>query len=85
MKRSLRRVASRNDNQEKNKTGFTLIEFLVTTSIIMIMLGVVITYSQQGESINKLNRNIERISFDIRRVENLSMQTKQIDNQKICG
>lgn len=65
------------------KKAFTLIELLVTSTIIMIMLGVTITYSQKGESINKVNRTMERLSFDMRRVSNLSMQTKQF-NDKAC-
>jgi type II secretory pathway pseudopilin PulG len=67
------------------KKAFTLIELLVTSTIIMIMLGVTITYSQKGESINKVNRAMERLSFDMRRISNLSMQTRQIGEQKICG
>ncbi len=67
------------------KKAFTLIELLVTSTIIMIMLGVTITYSQKGESINKVNRAMERLAFDMRRISNLSMQTRQIDDKKICG
>ena len=67
------------------KKGFTLIELLVTSSIIMIMLGVTITYSQKGEGINRLNRSVERLSFDIRRVSNLSTQTRQLGDKKVCG
>lgn len=67
------------------RKGFTLIELLVTSSIIMIMLGVTISYTRRSENINKINRASERMSFDIRRVANLSMQTRQIGDQKICG
>ncbi len=67
------------------KKAFTLIELLVTSTIIMIMLGVTITYSQKGESVNKVNRAMERLAFDMRRISNLSMQTRQIDDKKICG
>lgn len=42
-------------------------------------------YSKQGDNMNKINRNVERLSFDIRRAENLAMQTKQIGDQKVCG
>lgn len=67
------------------KKGFTLIEILVTSSIIMIMLSVTIAYTRRSENINKINRAAERISFDIRRVANLSMQTRQIGDRKICA
>ncbi|HRZ29760.1 MAG TPA: prepilin-type N-terminal cleavage/methylation domain-containing protein [Candidatus Paceibacterota bacterium] len=67
------------------KRGFTLIELLVTSAIIMIMLGITISYSQRGEGINKVNRAMERLAFDIRRVANLSTQTQEIGDKKICG
>ncbi len=67
------------------KKSFTLIEILVTSTIIMIMLGVTISYTRRSENINKINRASERLAFDIRRVANLSMQTRQIDDKKICG
>lgn len=65
--------------------SFTLIELLVTSAIIMIMLAVTISYSQRGEGVNKVNRMIERLSFDIRRISNLSTQTQEIGDKKICG
>ncbi len=70
---------------KKRRGSFTLIELLVTSSIIMIMLAVTIAYSQRGEGINKVNRMIERLTFDIRRVANLSTQTQEIGDKKICG
>ncbi len=67
------------------RKSFTLVELLVTSAIIMIMLGITIAYSQKGEGINKVNRSVERIAFDIRRIANLSMQTRQIGDKKVCG
>ncbi|MFA5230540.1 MAG: prepilin-type N-terminal cleavage/methylation domain-containing protein [Candidatus Paceibacterota bacterium] len=71
--------------KSNSKKSFTLIELLVTSAIIMIMLAVTIAYSQRGEGINKVNRMIERLSFDIRRISNLSTQTQEIGDKKICG
>lgn len=68
-----------------SRKSFTLIELLVTSAIIMIMLGITIAYSQRGEGINKVNRAMERLAFDIRRVANLSTQTQEISEKKICG
>jgi len=67
------------------RKSFTLIELLVTSAIIMIMLAVTIAYSQKGEGINRINRSIERLSFDIRRIASLSTQTRQLEDKKICG
>ena len=67
------------------RKSFTLVELLITSAIIMIMLGITIAYSQKGECINKVNRSVERIAFDIRRIANLSMQTRQIGDKKVCG
>lgn len=67
------------------RKSFTLIELLVTSAIIMIMLAVTIAYSQKGEGVNRINRSVERLSFDIRRIANLSTQTFQLQSKKICG
>ena len=71
--------------QKKNSSGFTLVEMLVTLSIIVIMSSILVLYTHSGGSIMQANRAIERLSFDIRRVANLSMQTKQIKERAVCG
>jgi len=86
------RVNNLNKNNNKNKKyqGFTLIEMLVTLSIIVIMSSVLIVYSRNGEKVGQLNRAIERLSFDVRRMASMSMQTKQFKDKfgnlhDVCG
>lgn len=74
----------------KLKKGFTLIEMLVTLSIIVIMSGVLIVYTRGSEKIGQLNRGSERLSFDVRRMASMSMQTKQVKDEDgnmrdVCG
>jgi|GEM_PF-3531471 len=71
-------------NNSKLKRGFTLVEMLVTLSIIVIMSSILVVYTRSGEKIGQLNRGIERLSFDTRRMASMSMQTKQVKD-KITG
>ena len=78
-------------NKFKLKRGFTLVEMLVTLSIIVIMSSLLIVYTRGGEKIGQLNRGVERLSFDVRRMASMSMQTKQVkdkvtgDMRNVCG
>ena len=74
----------------KLKKGFTLIEMLVTLSIVVIMSSVLVVYTRGSERIGQLNRGSERLSFDVRRMASMSMQTKQVTDQRgdlrdVCG
>jgi prepilin-type N-terminal cleavage/methylation domain-containing protein len=78
-------------NKFKTKRGFTLVEMLVTLSIIVLMSSLLIIYTRSGEKIGQLNRGVERLSFDVRRMASMSMQTKQVKDKStgemrdVCG
>ncbi|HOE15747.1 MAG TPA: type II secretion system protein, partial [Candidatus Paceibacterota bacterium] len=77
-------------NRDKIHFGFTLVEMLVTLSIIVIMSSILIVYSRNGEKVGQLNRATERLSFDVRRMASMSMQTKQFKDSSgnlhdVCG
>lgn len=77
-------------NRDKINFGFTLVEMLVTLSIIVIMSSILIVYSRNGEKVGQLNRATERLSFDVRRMASMSMQTKQFKDSSgnlhdVCG
>jgi len=72
------------------KKGFTLVEMLVTLSIIVFMSGLLIAYTRNGEKLGQLNRGNERLNFDVRRMASMSMQTKQVKDKEgelrdVCG
>ena len=63
----------------------------MTLSIIVLMSSLLIAYTRNGEKIGQLNRGIERLSFDVRRMASMSMQTKQVKDKStgemrdVCG
>ncbi len=57
----------------KGKRAFTLIEMLVTISIIALLTTMVLAYSHTGQSIQNLRRATEQLVSNLRRAESLSM------------
>ena len=59
------------------KKGFTIIEMMVTLSIITLLTVMVLAYSRQGESVTNLIRDSDKMVFELRRAQNLAMLTLQ--------
>jgi len=60
-------------NYRSKSKAFTLIEMLVTISIITLLTTMVISYSHVGQSINNLRRAAEQLMTDLKRAQSLSM------------
>jgi len=60
-------------NYRSKSKAFTLIEMLVTISIITVLTTMVISYSHVGQSINNLRRAAEQLMTDLKRAQSLSM------------
>lgn len=60
--------------------GFSLIELLVTISIIVLLSGMVFVGYRSGERQLMLNRAASKLAQDIRRVEGMALST-----EKCCG
>jgi len=60
----------------KNK-GFTIIEMMVTLSIITLLTVMVLAYSRQSESVTNLIRDSDKMVYELRRAQNLAMLTLQ--------
>jgi len=60
-------------NHRAKSRAFTLIEMLVTISIITLLTTMVISYSRAGQSINNLRRATEQLMADLKRAQSLSM------------
>lgn len=71
----------------KLKQAFTLIEMMVTLSIITLLTSMVLVYSRQSESLTNLMREADRLMFNLHQIQNSSLLTLQqnIASQKICG
>lgn len=66
--------------------GFTIIEMLVTLSIVMLLSLMVINYSRRAESLTNLIRESERIIFNIKLAQSSAMLTLGTsEGQNICG
>jgi prepilin-type N-terminal cleavage/methylation domain-containing protein len=61
----------------KSKKGFTLVELLVTISIMAIVTASVFGYSRQNENRNNLIRAQQRLVFELRRAQSLAMSNSQ--------
>jgi len=59
------------------KKGFTIIEMMVTLSIITLLTVMVLAYSRQSESVTNLIRDSDKLVYELRRAQNLAMLTLQ--------
>jgi prepilin-type N-terminal cleavage/methylation domain-containing protein len=60
----------------KSKTrAFTIIEMLVTLSIITLLTTMVLVYSRQSEKVTNLIRDSDKMVYELRRAQNLAMLT----------
>ncbi len=68
--------------------GFTLIEILVSAAILMMLSGMIVLYSRQGESQISLKRMSDRVASDINSVKSMALAFKPISGvptDQICG
>jgi len=71
----------------KFPSGFTIIEMMVTLSIVTLLTVMVLAYSRQSESLTNLIRDSDRMTFELRRAQNLAMLTLQQSSSisPVCG
>jgi len=70
------------------KEGFTIIEMMVTLSIVTLLTVMVLAYSRQSESVTNLIRDSDKLIFELRRAQNLAMLTLQPTTTpatSVCG
>ncbi|MDD5430641.1 MAG: prepilin-type N-terminal cleavage/methylation domain-containing protein [Candidatus Pacebacteria bacterium] len=67
----------------KNNKGFTIIELLVTLSILTVISGMMIVYSRGGERQLLLIKEQTEIANAITRAKSLAIQGFEVEN--ICG
>jgi len=65
--------------------AFTLIEMLVTLSIVTLLTVMVIGYSRRSESLTNLMRETDRLIFNLRLVQNNSMLSVKDERNNIWG
>jgi len=65
--------------------AFTLIEMLVTLSIVTLLTVMVIGYSRRSESLTNLMRESERLIYNLKLAQSSAMLTLKNSNQIICG
>ena len=65
-------------NSNKNKWGgFTLVELLVSISMMAIVTASIFGYSRNSENQNNLNRAQERLMFELKRTEDFAMNNSR--------
>ncbi len=71
---------------KKNFSGFTIIELLVTITVIGLLSSAVLLYSKNSEKIIALNRTVYDIVDNISQTRTNSLQTQSyLKDKKVCG
>ncbi|MCD6568997.1 type II secretion system protein [bacterium] len=75
------------EKKQRIFTGFTIIEMMVTLSIITVLLTMMLAYNRKAEKINYLNRAVNKVLFEVKRAQEQAMLVWQspATSQKICG
>ncbi|MBI3459053.1 prepilin-type N-terminal cleavage/methylation domain-containing protein [Candidatus Azambacteria bacterium] len=70
----------------KTNSGFTIIEILLVISIITILSSSIFINRHSAEDTQALNQAAQKLAFDIRRAQTLSLAGLGLDNSNgICG
>jgi prepilin-type N-terminal cleavage/methylation domain-containing protein len=69
----------------KSQKGFTLVELLVTISMMAIVTAGVFSYSRGNENQNNLIRARQRLIFELRRAESMAMNNYKNPQDLIEG
>jgi len=73
-------------NFKRKGFAFTIIEMMVTLSIVTLLTVMILAYSRQSETVTNLIRDSDKMVFELRRAQNLAMLTLQrSSSQAICG
>ena len=61
------------EKKQRIFTGFTIIEMMVTLSIITVLLTMMLAYNRKAEKINYLNRAVNKVLFEVKRAQEQAM------------
>ncbi|MDD3614105.1 MAG: hypothetical protein PHF40_00055 [Candidatus Pacebacteria bacterium] len=70
--------------KEGNK-GFTLIEMLVVTGVVILLSGILILYSRAGDQVSLILRARTQVIADINRAKNLAITAQGWNGRYTCG
>lgn len=65
-------------NKVNNSRGFTLIEFLISASVVLFLTSLLVPNFQTGKDQFALQRSVHKLTQDIRRVQEMAMSVQQI-------
>jgi len=69
----------------RNNWGFTLIEMVVVLGVVVLLSGLLIIYSREGEKLSLILRTRTQVVSDINRAKNLAITSQSWQGQKTCG
>lgn len=65
--------------------GFTLIELMVVSAMMVILAGILLVQGRGSERDSALTRSAERLAFDLERVRSFAIQTRSFAGSIPCG
>lgn len=70
---------------KEGNRGFTLIEMLVVTGVVILLSGILILYSRTGDQVSLILRSRTQVIADINRAKNLAITAQSWRDQNTCG
>lgn len=68
----------------KSKNGFTLVELIVATTIVMVLTAVTVVNLRTGSSEQALLRSAQTLAFNIRKAQNLALAPQPNVGKTVC-
>lgn len=68
----------------KSESGFTLIELIVATTIVMVLTAVTVVNLRTGSSEQALLRSAQTLAFNIRKAQNLALAPQPNAGKTVC-
>jgi len=69
----------------KSGGGFTLIELVVVTSIIVLITALILPNYRAGDQQLSLQRAVHKLTQDLRRAQEMALSSQEFDNQTPAG
>lgn len=74
-----------NSKFRRSVTGQTIIELIVTLSVIVGLISILIIYNRTGQRVVRVPRAAEKLAFDLRRAQNYALTVREFAGEIPCA